>query len=253
MKYAVEHWRRSMPRTMGTLYWQLNDCWPVASWSSIDYLKRWKALHYMARRFYAPLLVSGVEDLKSGRVEAHATSDLLRACEGVLSWRVTSVAGESLETGSCPVRLPARTSRRVRTLDLKPHLDARGPRDLLLWLDLSVRGRSVSARPRHLRATEAPGTRGPGSQSRRLARRSRRLPRRSHRRPPGALGLARTLRRRRALLRQLLSSSAAAARRGPRRAVAGALVGRVPAATPSAEPEGHLSLIWRRRTDSNRG
>ncbi len=160
MKYAVEHWRRSMPRSMGALYWQLNDCWPVASWSSIDHLKRWKALHYMARRFYAPLLVSGVEDLKTGRVEAHATSDLLRPCEGVLSWRVTSVAGESLETGSCPVRLPARTSRRIRTLDLKSHLDARGPRDLLLWLDLSALGRSVSsdlvtfARPKHLELAE---------------------------------------------------------------------------------------------------
>jgi len=141
---------------MGTLYWQLNDCWPVASWSSIDYHKRWKALHYMARRFYAPLLVSGVEDLKAGRIEAHVTSDLLKASEGVLSWRVTSVAGMSLETGSCPVRMPARTSRRVRTLDLKPHLDKRGPRDLILWLDLSVRGRKVSsdlvtlARPKHL-------------------------------------------------------------------------------------------------------
>jgi beta-mannosidase len=160
MKYAVEHWRRNMPRSMGALYWQLNDCWPVASWSSIDYLKRWKALQYMAKRFYAPLLVSGVEDLKTGRVEAHATSDLLKASEGVLSWRITSVAGESLETGSCPVRMPARTSRRVRTLDLRRHLDARGPRDLLLWLDLSVRGRKVSAdlvtfaRPKHLELAE---------------------------------------------------------------------------------------------------
>ena len=62
IKYAVEHWRRSMPRTMGTLYWQLNDCWPVASWSSIDYYGRWKALHYMAKRFYAPLLITGLED-----------------------------------------------------------------------------------------------------------------------------------------------------------------------------------------------
>jgi len=51
MKYAVENWRRHKPRTMGTLYWQLNDCWPVASWSSIDYFGRWKALHYMAKAF----------------------------------------------------------------------------------------------------------------------------------------------------------------------------------------------------------
>ena len=62
IKYAVEHWRRAMPRGMGTLYWQLNDCWPVASWSSIDYFGNWKALHYMARDFFAPLLISGLED-----------------------------------------------------------------------------------------------------------------------------------------------------------------------------------------------
>ena len=54
IKYACEHWRRSMPRGMGTLYWQLNDNWPVASWSSIDYFGRWKALHYMAAKFFAP-------------------------------------------------------------------------------------------------------------------------------------------------------------------------------------------------------
>jgi beta-galactosidase/beta-glucuronidase len=67
IKYAVEHWRRSMPRGMGTLYWQLNDCWPVASWASIDYHGRWKALHYMARHFFAPVLVSGLEERRSAR------------------------------------------------------------------------------------------------------------------------------------------------------------------------------------------
>ncbi len=58
MKVGVEHFRRSMPRTMGALYWQLNDCWPVASWSSIEFGGLWKALHYEAKRFFAPLLVS---------------------------------------------------------------------------------------------------------------------------------------------------------------------------------------------------
>ena len=46
----------------GLLYWQLNDCWPVASWSSIDYFGRWKALHYYAKRFFAPLLLSCKEE-----------------------------------------------------------------------------------------------------------------------------------------------------------------------------------------------
>ena len=49
MKYGVDHWRRHRGRCMGTLYWQINDNWPVASWASIDYFGRWKALHYMAK------------------------------------------------------------------------------------------------------------------------------------------------------------------------------------------------------------
>ena len=58
MKVGIEHFRRSMPRTMGALYWQINDCWPVFSWSSLEFGGRWKALHYAARRFFAPALVS---------------------------------------------------------------------------------------------------------------------------------------------------------------------------------------------------
>ncbi len=58
VRTGVEFWRRSRACTGGTLYWQLNDCWPVASWASLDYFGRWKALHYAARRFYAPVLLS---------------------------------------------------------------------------------------------------------------------------------------------------------------------------------------------------
>ena len=61
MKYGVEHLRRNRGRCMGTLYWQLNDIWPTASWSSIDYYGRLKALHYYAKRFYSPLLISCIE------------------------------------------------------------------------------------------------------------------------------------------------------------------------------------------------
>lgn len=62
IRYGVEHFRRNRGRCMGTIYWQLNDCWPVASWSSIDYCQRWKALHYYAKRFFAPLMLSCEEE-----------------------------------------------------------------------------------------------------------------------------------------------------------------------------------------------
>ena len=62
MQYGVEHWRRNRGRCMGAVIWQLNDCWPVASWSSIDYFGRWKALHYYAKRFFAPVLLSCHEE-----------------------------------------------------------------------------------------------------------------------------------------------------------------------------------------------
>lgn len=61
IQYGVEFWRQNRGRCMGSLYWQLNDCWPVASWASVDYYGRWKAMHYGARRFYAPRMASCFE------------------------------------------------------------------------------------------------------------------------------------------------------------------------------------------------
>lgn len=62
IRYGVEHFRRNRGRCMGTVVWQLNDCWPVASWSSIDYYGRWKALHYYEKRFFAPVMISCEEE-----------------------------------------------------------------------------------------------------------------------------------------------------------------------------------------------
>lgn len=164
MKYAIEHWRQNMPQTMGALYWQLNDCWPVASWSSIDCHHRWKALHYMAKRFFFPLLVSGVEDTEKGSVDIFITSDLLAACRGELSWKLTSVEGKTIFQGGKQVEIVPGGSRRVYVLKLAGYLEEYGVRNLMLWLELSVNGKSVStnfisfAPPKHLELCE-PGIR----------------------------------------------------------------------------------------------
>lgn len=162
IKYACEHWRRSMPRGMGTLYWQLNDCWPVASWASIDSLGRWKALHYMAKAFYAPILISGLEDNEKGTVEIHVTSDLMESREGQMSWVLTDVQGEIIDQGSKAVDIAPRKSKRIGTLRFKKIIEEKGVRDLMLWIDLTVGGKRVStsfvtfARPKHLEL-QSPG------------------------------------------------------------------------------------------------
>ena len=165
IKYAVEHWRRSRPRGMGTLYWQLNDCWPAVSWSSIDYHGRWKALHYLARRFFAPVLASGLEDAATGRVELHVTSDRLAPVPVRLRWVVTDAAGRRLRAGGRRLRAPAQSNRRVATLRLADLLQARGAHDLLLWLEWTAPGQPRAtevltlARPKHLELAEDPGLR----------------------------------------------------------------------------------------------
>jgi len=163
IKYACEHWRRSMPRGMGTLYWQLNDCWPVASWASIDYHGRWKALHYMAKEFFAPVLVSGLEDQEKGTVEIHVTSDRLKALDAVVSWRVTDAAGKPLLSGNKKFRTPVNGNRRVETLKLNSLIDEQTANDLIIWLELKTKGEPrqrnmvLFARPKHLELSEKPG------------------------------------------------------------------------------------------------
>lgn len=160
IKYAVEHWRRAMPRGMGTLYWQLNDCWQVASWSSIDYFGNWKALHYMARDFFAPLLISGLEDLERGTVEIHVTSDLAATVDATVRWVLTDVAGAEIAQRASVVAVKPRADHLVETLALRNWLDEFGTRNMLLWLELEVDGTVVStnlvnfARPKHLELQE---------------------------------------------------------------------------------------------------
>src|SRR5215213_3592045 len=74
IKIGAEHFRRIMPRNMGSLYWQANDCWPVASWSGMDYFGRWKALMYYTKKFYAPLMISPHVD-DDGTLNIYVVSD----------------------------------------------------------------------------------------------------------------------------------------------------------------------------------
>lgn len=156
IKYAIEHWRRNMPRTMGALYWQLNDIWPGPSWSSLDVQGRWKALHYAARRFFSPLLVSGAEDRERGTIDVAITSDRLEPAAGEVRWTVTTTYGERLAEGAQAVEIAPNSVTHALTLDCAAQIAQAGARRLLVWLELSMNGETVSdnlvtfAPPKHL-------------------------------------------------------------------------------------------------------
>ncbi len=103
MKIGIEHFRSQMPRIMGALYWQINDCWQVASWSGIDYFGTWKALHYYAQRFYKPVLVAPID---SGKVlNVYGVSDLSQPLDALLHWAVYTYEGQAVREKEAQVRL----------------------------------------------------------------------------------------------------------------------------------------------------
>nr|WP_035453389.1 glycoside hydrolase family 2 protein [Alicyclobacillus herbarius] len=116
IKYGVEHWRRHRGRCMGAIYWQLNDCWPVASWSSIDYYGRWKALHYFAKRFFDPILISACEE--GSQVGLWVTNDRLQQVSGTVRWRVLDERSRVLRAGDETITVAALSAEKVVDLDL---------------------------------------------------------------------------------------------------------------------------------------
>jgi beta-mannosidase len=158
IRYGVEHWRRAQERVAGTLYWQLNDCWPVASWSSLDYFGRWKALHYAARRFYAPLLLS-IEDAPP-RQRVYVTNEWRDAWHGCIRWSLETLSGETLATGEEIVQAAPQSTTRSNTLDFTNQLTDANRRNLTfiaeLWQDeqLVTRQTAFFAPTKHLQLTE---------------------------------------------------------------------------------------------------
>jgi beta-mannosidase len=122
IKIGAENFRRSRPDTMGSIFWQLNDCWPVASWSSIDYYGRWKALQYYARRFYAPILVS--PHLEDGSVKVYIVSDKTEARAATLRVRLMDFDGKVLLEETHAVDVAPLTSKVYLDWPLKKLTDA---------------------------------------------------------------------------------------------------------------------------------
>ena len=130
---GIEHWRRSMSRTRGVLYWQLNDCWPGPSWSSIDYAGHWKALHHAARRAYAPVMLSLVEDAATSTVEVHVTNDSREPVTVPVDWTVLHTDGSVLGSGALKATVEAQSDGLVLTIEAAPYVAQHGARNVLVF------------------------------------------------------------------------------------------------------------------------
>ena len=118
IKYGVEHFRRCRGYTMGSVYWQFNDCWPVASWSSVDSFGRYKALHYAAKKFYAPVLMGLF--LEKGGLCVNISNETMNDFEGKVVIKVSDSDFNVLEGYEINVAVPELASKDVFSVDITP-------------------------------------------------------------------------------------------------------------------------------------
>jgi len=143
IRIGAEHLRRIMPHNMGSLYWQINDCWPVASWSSIDYYGRWKALQYYARRFYSDLLISPTS--QNGYLKLFLVSDRPQAVSAKIKVSLMSLDGATLKSFVRDVEVAPLTSRSYFDLRVAELLEGTDPKNVVVYCELLVNDKTVSS------------------------------------------------------------------------------------------------------------
>lgn len=120
IRYGVEHMRRFRGRCMGSVYWQVNDCWPGISWSSIDYFGRWKALHYSAKRFYAPVLLSMHND--GYNTVFNVSNETLESCKGTVKIYVKDRDFNVIYSNSIAVDISSLSSKDISSIDFSEYI-----------------------------------------------------------------------------------------------------------------------------------
>ncbi|WP_282125283.1 beta-mannosidase [Marinifilum flexuosum] len=131
IKFALEGHRRAMPYCMGSLYWQINDCWPVASWSSTDYYQEWKALQYYVKKGFEPLLVSPY--FENDSIKVAVVNDHLKEIKAKLVMRVLDFYGKEKWSESKDITICKNSSEVFFSQELKSFLRNRNPnRELFL-------------------------------------------------------------------------------------------------------------------------
>jgi beta-mannosidase len=142
IKIGAEHFRRIMPRNMGSLYWQANDCWQVASWSGMDYFGRWKALMFYTKRFYNPTLVSPhVED---GKLNVYVVSDSPEIKPAELIVTLMDLSGKTLATKRANLLVEPLKGKSYLSVPLAELLVGADEGNIVLTAELKMNGKTVS-------------------------------------------------------------------------------------------------------------
>ncbi len=133
IKMAIESHRRNMPYCMGSLYWQLNDCWPVASWSSSDYYHKRKALYYTVKKAFQPIILSAIEN--DGKLDIYGVSDYLQDKKGQLELTVMDFNGNEINKQLIPSNLNSNTSSLLYSVPISELLIGKDKNTLLLKME----------------------------------------------------------------------------------------------------------------------
>lgn len=141
-KMAIEAHRRAMPYCMGTLYWQINDCWPVASWSSTDYTHKWKAMHYITKKAYEPIIVSAFEDKDTLKI--YAVSDNLKDKKAMLRLTVQDFNGTKISEEKYDVLISGNSSSLVKKRELYQLIGGHDKTKIILSLELTERDKTIA-------------------------------------------------------------------------------------------------------------
>jgi beta-mannosidase len=138
IKTAMEAHRRMMPYNMGSLYWQHNDVWPVASWSARDYYGRWKAQQYFARDAYRDILVSPIEE--NGIVNIYTVSDRIKEATGTLDVKLMKLDGQQISQQTSKVRVRGNSVQKQFSLQIADLLKNVPRGDVVVYVSFTEKG-----------------------------------------------------------------------------------------------------------------
>lgn len=142
IKTAMEAHRRDMPYCMGSLFWQHNDCWPVASWSSRDYYGRWKAQHYFAKKAFDMILVSPV--VMNDRLTVHLVSDYHKSIKGKFLLKVIDMSGNLIYNTSKLLKTPVNGSKLIYEVDINDVLEGKSKNDVIIYTEFEAENKTYT-------------------------------------------------------------------------------------------------------------